>query len=153
MATARWGSDVSTSRPSSPLPDSILRLDFSRNLPSGLSARPSPEPHPSLASCFPFSQPLLRPHNHHGTGTLAGALLRRAGPETGSRKWGCEDVFRGSRRPVGRRHGATIPTNAQVRAALGSGLGSARAVAPGARGSGDCHCGGFRSGCSASLRP
>lgn len=43
---------------------------------------------------------------------------------------------------LGRRHGAAVPTNAQVRAASGSGLGSARAAAPGARGSGDCHGGG-----------
>lgn len=42
---------------------------------------------------------------------------------------------------LARCHGAAVPTNAQVRAASGSGLGSAREAAPGARDLGDCHCG------------
>lgn len=85
-ATSRWGSDVSTSRPSSPIPDSNLKLGFIKKPPQSLPAGPSLEPYPSLAHCFPSSQPLLRPHKPHGTGTVAGALLKRAGPETGSRK-------------------------------------------------------------------
>lgn len=72
---------------------------------------------------FLFSQP---PPGRRVWGQLQPPGLE--GPATGSRKEGCEDVVRRSqsRTRWGRRYGAAVPANAQVRAASGHGRGKAR---------------------------
>lgn len=139
---SRRGSDVITSRPSSPLPDSILKLDFGINLPSR-SPRGQAQSHthpsrPAFLSRNPFSDLITTTGQAHSRAPYSeGRVLR---PEAGSGVVRtCSEKAAGR---LSRRHGATIPTNEQVRAASGRGLGSARAAAPGARGPGDCHCGG-----------
>lgn len=72
---------------------------------------------------FLFSQP---PPGRRVWGQLQPPGLE--GPATGSRKEGCEDEVRRSqsRTRWGRRYGAAVPANAQVRAASGRGRGKAR---------------------------
>lgn len=64
----------------------------------------------------------------YGGAALAVRGERVLRPEAESRKEGCEDVFGGSRSPtrLGRRHGAAVPANAQVRVASGHGRGKGR---------------------------
>ncbi|XP_047563977.1 Golgi SNAP receptor complex member 2 isoform X4 [Lutra lutra] len=63
---------------------------------------------------------LLLSRQHHQQGARGGSPGRQEGrvlgPEAGSRKRGCEDVFRGSqgRTRRGRRHGTALPANAQA---------------------------------------
>lgn len=67
-----------------------------------------------------------------------GRVLR---PEAGSRKWGCEDVFWGSRRPARPASWSRCTNKRTSEGCVGerAGLGPG---GPGARGFGDCHCGG-----------
>lgn len=129
-------------RPSSPIPESILKLNFSKNLhsspPRGQTWSHTHPSRPAFLSRNPFSDLTTTTGQAHSRAPYSeGRVLR---PEAGSGAVRtCSEEAAGR---LGRHHGATIPTNAQVRATSGSGLGLARAAAPGARDSGDCHCGG-----------